>query len=88
MTRRFASARNFLDPELTSDGKPYGPYRYKQLTQERYILVKHAHVTYEDTGKMTPTERKLMLQFLIDDGKRQKEALEAAKNQRANQRKK
>lgn len=80
MTLRFASLQSFLDPELTSDGKPYGPYRYKQLVQERYLISKNMHIPYSDTGKITPSERKLILQFLVDDSKREREALEKVKN--------
>ena len=87
-TRPFASHQSFLDPQLTSDGKPYGPVRYKQIVQERYIISKQAHISYSDTGKMTPSERKMILQFLVEDSRREKEALEKAKSGRKNHSKK
>lgn len=87
MTLRFASAQNFLDPVLTSDGKPYGPDRYRTLTQERYIISKNANISYEDTGLMTPTERRMILQFMVEDSKRQKEAWENAQKQRKHSKK-
>lgn len=77
-----------MDPQLTSDGKPYGPVRYKQIVQERYIISKQAHISYSDTGKMTPSERKMILQFLVEDSRREKEALEKAKSGRKNHSKK
>ena len=84
MTLHFASTRTFLDPELTSDGKPYGPERYRQLVQERYLIVKHGHISYDDTGKMTPTERSLIMRALLEDSRREKEQLEQVRNKRKN----
>ena len=39
-------------------------------------------MTYEDTGKMTPAERKMIIQFLVEDTRREKEAIEQAKKGR------
>lgn len=63
----FASQGNFLDPRLTSDGKPYGPFRLKQITQERYEISKRIHTSYVDLGKITPIERQYLMQFIHED---------------------
>ena len=81
-THRFASHQNFLDPQLTSDGKPYGPIRFRQIVKERYVISKQTHMTYEDTGNMTPAEREIIIQLLEEDSRREKEALEQAKKRR------
>jgi len=56
-----------LDPLLTSDGKPYGPVRYEQIVEERYLISKHIHTSYFDLGKITPIERKYILEFIRRD---------------------
>jgi len=56
-----------LDPLLTSDGKPYGPVRYEQIVEERYLISKHIHTSYFDLGKITPIERKYILKFIRRD---------------------
>ena len=71
---------NFFDPRWTSDGKPYGRERYKQIVQERYILTKKLNTSYVDTASITPTERNLLLQFLRDDLQREQEAIENMRN--------
>lgn len=71
----------FLDPELTSEGKPYKPERYKQIVKERYAIARNANITYQDTGEMTPTERRLILQFLVEEQEQQKELIEKSKQQ-------
>ena len=56
-----------MDPLLTSDGKPYGPVRYEQIVEERYLISKHIHTSYFDLGKITPIERKYILEFIRRD---------------------
>ena len=64
---------NFLDQLYDEEGNPLGPARYKEIVQERYFITKNTHISYEDTGKMTPKEREYIQQFIIDDLKRQKD---------------
>ena len=72
----FASQLNFLDPQKTKDGKPYGPERFKQIVKERYLITKHTSTSYSDTGGITPTERDLLLQYITEDLQKTKEAIE------------
>ena len=68
-----------MDPQLTKDGKPYGPIRYKEKVKERYILSKHMHTSYKDTGEITPVERQYLIEFLAEDVKKQNEEMEKLK---------
>ena len=72
----FASQLSFLDPQLTKQGKPYGPERYKEIVKERFIITKNVNTSYDDTGKMTPLERRYVLDFIEEDLKRTKEILD------------
>lgn len=65
-----------MDPQLTKDGKPYGPYRYKQLVHERYLIAKHGNISYADTSNITPLERNYILEFITDELQRQHELYE------------
>lgn len=65
----FATHLNFLDPLLTSDGKPYGPTRFKELVKECYIIAKKCNTSYTDLLTITPTEKNYLLEFIIDDAK-------------------
>ena len=40
------------------------------------------YTSYVDVLKITPTERRYLLEFLEDDAKAQKEAIDKAKNKR------
>lgn len=78
----FASHQNFLDPQLTDDGKPYGPYRYKQIVKECYLISKNSNTSYTDVLKITPLERNYILEFIIEGEKRNQEVIEKAKQKK------
>ena len=73
---------NFLDPQKTSDGKPYGPTRYKELVKERYIISKNTYTSYLDTGKITPTEKEILISLIAEDRKKAHDDLEKSKANR------
>ena len=75
----FASHLNFLDPQTTSDGQPYGPIRYRELVKECYLLSKNLHTSYTDILQISPIERNYLFKFLIEDAEREKEAIEKKK---------
>jgi len=60
---------------LTSDGKPYGPFRYKEIARERYWISKYTHTSYTEAGKITPLERDYLKEFIADDIKAQQDAI-------------
>ena len=67
-----------MDPQLTTEGKPYGPERYKEIARERYLISKHTNTSYEDTATITPLERGYLLEFLVEDMQRQKDLYDKA----------
>lgn len=73
-----------MDPQLTSDGKPYGPARYKELVKERYYISKCCNTSYNEVGDITPTERRYLLEMIVEELQKQKEAIDKAKAERTN----
>ena len=75
---------------MTSNGEPYQRVRYKDIIQEQVILsyLTQGGVTYGDTEKMSPYDRKIALdtiQELLDGQKRAREdAIQKAKQEREN----
>jgi hypothetical protein len=61
---------------MTNDGKPYGPILYRRLVKEAYYITKNTSTSYSEVLDMTPTERKLMLDFLTEEFTKQQESLE------------
>lgn len=77
-SHRFASHLNFLDPQFNKDGEPYGPWRYKQIVRECYLITKNMNTSYIDILKISPREREYLLQFLTEEFEKNKEAMEKA----------
>ncbi len=75
---------NFFDQRWTSDGKPYGQERFKDIVKERYLISNHTHTSYSDTASISPTERTMILQFIKEDLERKHEAIEKIKQKRNN----
>ena len=82
MNLLFPSQGSFLDPLLTSDGKPYGPARFKEIVKQRYFISTSINTSYNDLGKITPLERTYILEFIGDELKRSKEMAEQFKQER------
>lgn len=73
-----------MDPQKTRDGKPYGPVRYEELVRERYLISKRANISYSESGKLTPIERKYITKYVVDEINREKEIAEEFKNNKRN----
>ena len=66
---------SFFDPPWTSDGKPYGPERYRDIVKERYIISKHTNTSYVDTANITPLERSYLIEFITEDLKTKRDII-------------
>ena len=71
----FASQVNFLDPALTSDGKPYGPFRYKEIVKQCYIISTKCNTSYTDLLNITPVERDYLFEFIMDEVRQEQEMM-------------
>lgn len=67
---------NSLDPKTTSDGKPYGPFRYKEIVKECYWIAKNCNTPYTELLKITPTERNYLIECIKEELDHTKEAIE------------
>jgi hypothetical protein len=67
---------------LTSDGQPYAPHRFKEITKERYLISKYCNTSYKDLDNVSPIERAYLLEFIYEEIKKEQEAYEEAKRNR------
>ena len=65
-----------MDPLTTSDGKPYGPKRYKQIIKEIYYVTKAINTSYGDVLAMSPLERGYVLEFLVEETEKKEKLFE------------
>lgn len=64
---RFPSQRNFLDPQLTPDGRLYAPLRYKRIMQDCYAITRNTNIDYRSVMEMSITEREYIMSFLMEE---------------------
>ena len=76
------SLQNFLDPKYNKDGTLYGHKRFKEIVRERYFISKKCHTSYNEVGEITPYERKYLIEFIIEEIEKEKQALEEKKAQK------
>lgn len=51
--------------------------------KERYLISKNTHTSYNDTKDITPTEREILLQLIVEDLEQQQELIEKHKREAA-----
>ena len=73
----FESTMNFFDPHLTSDGRLYGPFRFKELIKERYLISNYTNISYTETGLLSPVEREYISNLVLEDLSKKYQQLES-----------
>ncbi len=64
---------------VTASGENSNKLIFERLVNERYLISKYCNTSYNEIGEITPTERKLIVGFIEDELKRQKEAIDKQK---------
>lgn len=82
LIQHFASNAHFLDPELTSDGKPYGPFRYKEIVKQCYLISTKCATSYTDLMNITPRERDYLFEFIMEEFQKTEELIKKSKEAR------
>lgn len=70
-----------------SNGQPYGPYRYKQIIKECYLIAKNCNTPYTALMDITPTEKNELINLIIEENKKSQEAMEKIKAENRKKRK-
>lgn len=66
---------------MNEEGSSYGPARYKEIVRERFWISKLTNTSYKDTQDITPIERSLLIEFIIEDLERQKRLYDKARDE-------
>lgn len=74
----FASDQSFLDPQISSDGTPYAPKRYKELIKECWYVSDNLHTSYTDVLDLSITERITLIKLIQEKIENTNKALEEA----------
>jgi hypothetical protein len=81
----FASGPSFLDPQLSKDGTPFGPKRYKEIVKECWYVSDNLNTSYTDVLNLAYQDRVYLIECINEKKAATARALEEAKmHQHAN----
>jgi hypothetical protein len=72
----FASDQSFLDPQISKDGKPYGPKRFKEIVRECWYVSDNLHTSYTDVLDLSVQERIYLIENIHEKYNAQRKAME------------
>lgn len=55
---------SFLDPQLSKDGQPYGPKRYKEIVKECWYISMNLHTSYTDVLDLAFQDRVYLIDLI------------------------
>jgi len=67
---------SFLDPQTSSDGKPYGPKRYKEIVKECWYISDNLHTSYTDVLDLSFQERFYLIELINEKQDATRKAIE------------
>ena len=75
----FASGPSFLDPQLSNDGTPYGPKRYKEIVKECWYVSDSLNTSYTDVLDLAYQDRVYLIECINEKKEATARAFEEAK---------
>ena len=66
---------SFLDPQLSSDGTPYGPKRFKEIVKECWYVSDNLHTSYADVLNLSVQERIYLIEYINEKKEATRKAL-------------
>lgn len=77
----FSMDQSFLDPQLSKNGDPYGPKRFKELVRECWFISDQLHTSYKDVLDMSVTERIHIMSCIQEKQETTQKAIAQARQQ-------
>lgn len=71
--------QSFLDPQMSSDGTPYGPKRFKDIVKECWFISDSLHTSYTEVLDLSFQERFYLIELIREKQAATKRFLEEAK---------
>ena len=82
MKHFFALDSTFLDPQLTKDGKPFGPARYKEIVKECWWISDQLNTSYTDVLDLAFQDRIYLIECIKEKQDETKKAIDQIQQQR------
>lgn len=73
---------NFLDPQTSKDGTPYGPKRYKEIVKECWYISDNLNTSYVDVLDLAYTDRVYLTELIKAKHEATSKAIEDIKSKK------
>lgn len=78
----FSSQHQLIKDSETGEEIPYGVWRFNQIVKECYFISDNIHTSYKDLLDITIKEKELLIKYINEKNKAEREALEKAKKRK------
>lgn len=68
--------------EETSEELPYGVWKFNQIVKECYFISDNIHTSYKDLLDITIKEKNLLIKYINEKNKAERDAIEKAKKKK------
>jgi hypothetical protein len=72
--------QSFLDPQISNDGSPYGPKRFKEIVKECWFISDNLNTSYTDVLDLSFQERFYLIELINEKQDATKRFLEEARS--------
>lgn len=78
----FSDHRQLIRDEETGEQIPYGVWKFNQIVKECYFISDNIHTSYKDLLDITIKEKDLLIKYINEKNKAERDALEKAKKKK------
>lgn len=78
----FSDQRQLIKDEETGQEIPYGIWKFNQIVRECYFISDNIHTSYKDLLDITIKEKSLLIKYINEKNKAERDAIEKAKKKK------
>ena len=78
----FSDQRQLIKDEETGQEIPYGIWKFNQIVRECYFISDNIHTSYKDLLDITIKEKNLLIKYINEKNKAERDAIEKAKKKK------
>ena len=78
----FSDQRQLVRDAETGEQIPYGIWKFNQIVKECYFISDNIHTSYKDLLDITIKEKDLLIKYINEKNKAERDAIEKAKKKK------
>lgn len=78
----FSNQHQLIKDSDTGEEMPYGVWKFNQIVKECYFISDNIHTSYTDLLNITIKEKNLLIKYINEKNKAERDAIEKAKKKK------